>query len=101
EDDVELAADLPLPHDRLAGLVVLHVEPLVLEDLELRDVAREEEIERPVERDAELADEAGQLREIDRAPHEPCDEAGELHAEDLGDRASLPERCEDAERLEG
>ena len=41
--------------------------------------------------DAEAPREARELHQIDRAPGEPGDEAAELHAEHLRDRAALAE----------
>src|SRR5690606_6765300 len=64
------------------------------------EVLREEQVERPVERDAELLLRARQLAEIDRPPEPPGEEAGEIDAEDARDAGPPPDRSELAERRE-
>src|SRR5690606_28559649 len=70
------------------------------EGAELDEVLREEQVERPVERDAELLLRARQLAEIDRPPEPPGEEAGEIDAEDARDAGPPPDRSELAERRE-
>lgn len=65
------------------------------------DIAREEELEGPLGHDAEFAVEARQFHEVDAAPHEPRDEAGEAHAKDLRDGFAMADGGELAEAGEG
>src|SRR5580700_8000955 len=44
---------------------------------QLRGVSREEQLERPVEGDAQLSIEARQAQQVVRAPKKPSDEAGD------------------------
>ena len=64
------------------------------------DVAREKEVERPVDHHAQLPLDAGQLRQVDRAPHPPRDEAGEFQAHDFRNRGLMTDGGERAEALE-
>ena len=60
------------------------------------DVVGQEELERPVERDAETPLEGGELEQVVRPPHEPGDEAGHLDASDLAHPPEPAERHEHA-----
>ena len=45
----------------------------------LLDVPTEEEVQRPIHHDTKLLGQPRKLRQIDAAPHPPCDEAGEFY----------------------
>src|SRR5262245_16683565 len=64
------------------------------------DVAREGEIDRPVEEDAELLLDAGQLHPVDAAPQEPRREPREAASLDLGCGGTVSEPDEQADRPE-
>jgi len=69
-------------------------------DTQAHVVSREEQVERPVERDADLPAQSGHLVEVDRAPEEPGEDAGDAEAEDLRDGRAVAERAHLAERVE-
>src|SRR5262249_29623100 len=66
----------------------------------LHQVLREEQIERPIQRNPQLLLKSRQLAEVDRSPEEPGDEAGEFEAQDLCDACATADRGERAERPE-
>src|SRR5215471_16439639 len=59
---------------------------------ELRDVAREEQPDRPVDQDAELPRYERQLVQVVCPRDPPAEEAAEREAEDVGDALVPPER---------
>ena len=70
---------------------------------ELHEVFREDQIERPVERDAHFLLKARQLGEVNRAPQKPRDETGELPAHNLRDAGTMPDGSQlaDGRKAEG
>src|SRR5438552_13987846 len=57
----------------------------------LYDVLGKEEIEGPVHSDPQLLFEAGQLTQVNGAPQPPSDEAGKVHAQDVGHTGTPPD----------
>src|SRR5437879_7180155 len=100
DDDVEPVAAIALAEDHLVGLEVLPADRERFVGLELDDVGRQQQVERPIRRHAELSVQAGKLHEVDRAPEPPRQEPGDLQAEDFGDRRSVSERAHLAEGVE-
>src|SRR5437660_340716 len=66
----------------------------------LNYIRREEQIQRPAERDAELLFKTRQLQKIDAPPQKPSDEPGKLYAENIGDTSATANGGELAKRRE-
>src|SRR5712671_1628987 len=66
----------------------------------LNKIRREEQIQRPAERDAELLFKTRQLQKIDAPPQKPSDEPGKLYAENIGDTSATANGGELAKRRE-
>jgi hypothetical protein len=80
---------------------MLTFDRLGVRNPELRDVARQESVEHPVDQEAELAVESGKLRRVHAAPEKPRGQPGDADAEDLGDRIAAAERGQLPEPREG
>src|SRR5438552_3751809 len=52
---------------------------------DLLQISGEQKIKRPTGHHAQLFRQARQFEEIDRSPHEPCEESGKLYSEDRCD----------------
>src|SRR5438034_1013358 len=100
-DEVEPVAVVALLEDRLPRLEVLASDGHGSVRLELDDIRRQEEIERPVHGHADLPIEPRQLHQVHRAPEPPGEKAGELEPKHLGDRRAVTQRSHLAESLEG
>src|SRR6266566_7138800 len=100
DDDVEPVAAIALAEDHLVGLEVLPADRERFVGLELDDVGRQQQVECPIRRHAELPVEAGKLHEVHGAPEPPRQEPGDLQAENLRDGRSVSERAHLAERVE-
>src|SRR5581483_8503956 len=70
-------------------------------DADLHDVALEDEVERPVDRDPEAAIDRRQPEEVVAPPEEPADEAAHLDPEHLADRLESADRDEHSELVVG
>ena len=57
-------------------------------------------MQRPIGCDARLAIQSGHLHQINAAPQNPGDQAGQLHAQDLGHRCAMAERSERSQAFE-
>src|SRR5215470_3457430 len=57
------------------------------------EVLAEEQVQSPVQGDADLLFQARQLAQVDGPPEEPGDEAREVQAEDIGNTGPLSDRC--------
>ena len=86
--------------DGLARLEMLAPHLRRLEDAQLRHVARQEQVHRPVDENPNLAVPAGELAQVNAAPHEPGQEPRQLDAHHLGHRRAAAQRRQRAERLE-
>src|SRR6266545_4945572 len=62
-----------------------------------RDVAAEEGLDGPVEQDPEPPLDAWQLAEVDAAPHQPGQDAGEAPAPDVGHGAVVADGGQEAD----
>lgn len=100
-DDVKGEGGLAGVEDGVAFLEMNLLEDLGGAGAEEGDIAREEEIERPIDDDADLAVEAREFHQVNGAPHEPCDEAGEAMAHDIGDSGLVTNGGEFAEAGKG
>src|SRR5262245_38119843 len=74
--------------------------PLLLVDGQLRHVALEEQLDRPVQDDADPRGEGRQLQHVDRLPEEPRRKPDELPAHEVRDGRPPRERHHLAEELE-
>src|SRR5439155_20407866 len=74
-EDVEPVAAVALAEDDLVRLVIRPPNALRVLGLQLRDVGWQDQVERPVGRDADLAVEPRELQEVDRAPEPPREKA--------------------------
>lgn len=99
-DDIEGKSGLALIEERVIGFEVLLGKDGGVAGAEEVDVARKEEVEGPVEEDAEPAVEAGELHEVDRTPEPPGKEAMELEAEDVGYGGTVADGSQLTETLE-
>jgi len=66
----------------------------------LLEISGEQKIKRPTGHHAQLFRQAWQFEEIDRPPHEPCEESGKIHAQDRCDPGVMPNGRQLPERLE-
>src|ERR1043165_9475722 len=71
-----------------------------MERAQINNIAREEQIQRPVDRNTQLALKARQLDQVNRAPEPSGDEAGKSEPKNLGDGAAAAQAGQEAERLE-
>src|SRR5712692_368606 len=85
-DEVKPVAVVALLENRLPRLEVLASDGHRPVRLELDDIRRQEEIERPVHGHADLPIEPRELHQVHGAPEPPGEKAGELEPEYLGDR---------------
>src|SRR5262245_40227770 len=88
DDDEEAVTDLALPDDDLPWLVVCVLDPVGPEHLELGQIALEQQIERPIDRDTQPPFPAGQLEQVHGSPNEPGEESRDADAEQLRHRAA-------------
>ena len=91
--------------EHLVALAVMDVAGGRRGRLDLHDIGRHDAVEQPGHADPELGGEARQERQIEAAPQQPGERAGQLDAVDVGDRLAHAERGERAlrgigERLE-
>jgi hypothetical protein len=68
--------------------------------IDLRDIRAKEERHRPIQRDAEAALPPGHLKQIVGPAEPPGREAGEPHAQHLGNRPRVPQSDHRAQRAE-
>src|SRR5262244_1854816 len=73
----------------------------------LHNVAREKQVDYPIDQHAHFALQPRQLGEVDAAPHQPCEQAGEAHRlvsrewnGELGTRGLITHNAERAQRIE-
>ena len=79
--------------DAVAGFEVLIAEVAFAGHAQLDEVGGKEEADEPIHRHAEFAIEVRQFEEIDGAPEEPGEEAGDFEAEDLCDGGAMAQRA--------
>src|ERR1043165_3130444 len=80
---------------------MLMADAVFRDGFELREIGREEQADEPIHGDAHFAVQPGHLHQVDGAPEEPGDDAGNLEAEVLRHGRSVAERAERAETFEG
>ena len=82
------------------GIVWAIEIPTMIVVIDRADVLGKKKIECPVECDADLLIQAGQFAQVNRPPHPPSEEAGEIKSENPGHARTATDRSQEPDRLE-
>src|SRR5262245_56670906 len=96
-DHVHAVAKVSLLEDEVASLKTLVLDAGFECDFSLSQLGRKDHVQEPVCHDSYFSVQAGHLHQVDAAPQEPCGEARDLDAENLGHGGAVSQRAKRAE----